>query len=172
MRLDGQAFSAIRAADAADSMKLSAGQTQDENSQAYANRCSPIPIKEHGGRVGNRRCRSTRLRWVACCTASCRSVRPTNPLTGGVDASESSGHAGLAQPFFKTFKLLAVLRACQVQWHGREAPKASDRNIGIVFLILRESQMGFVGETRKRVRGRKQRVRADVIRIRIEGYAQ
>src|SRR5205807_875844 len=86
--------------------------------------------------------------------------------------SESSGHSGLAQPFFKTFELLPVFPGRQIQRHRREAAKAADRDVGIVLLILRERQTRFVGVTRKRVGRRQQRVRADSVRIRIEGRAQ
>jgi len=51
---------------------------------------------------------------------------------------ESSGHSGLPQPFFKTFELPSVFLARQIQWHWGEAPKAADRDVGIVLLIVRE----------------------------------
>src|SRR5262245_64810430 len=50
----------------------------------------------------------------------------------------SSGHSRLPQPVFKTFELLPVFLGRQFQRHWREAPKAADRDVGIVLLILRE----------------------------------
>src|SRR5262249_30264040 len=50
----------------------------------------------------------------------------------------SSGHSRLPQPVFKTFELLAVFLGRQIQRHWREAPKAADRDIRIVLLILPE----------------------------------
>src|SRR5262249_44177139 len=50
----------------------------------------------------------------------------------------SSGHSRLPQPVFKTFELLAVFLGRQIQRHRREAPKAADRDIRIVLLILPE----------------------------------
>jgi len=63
----------------------------------------------------------------------------------------SSSQPRKSNPFFETFELPPVFLARQIQRHWRETPKAADRDVGIVPLILRERQTRLVDVTRKRV---------------------